>query len=106
MSCDLFNNRCRIIQDLFVRESEDDNSFSGKKCVPNLIVVPLFVLLMDRPVALDCDGCFLAKKVSHVIAKLMLSPELEAKELTISEDFPQDRLRRCFFLAKCPGELQ
>jgi len=39
---------------------------------------------MNGPVTLDDESCLSTKKVSDVIAELMLSPEFETQKLTIS----------------------
>jgi hypothetical protein len=53
-----------------------------------LIVVPSFVLTMNRTIALDHEVGFAAVKVSNVIADLVLPPEFVAKESAIAQQLP------------------
>lgn len=55
---------------------------------------------MNRAIALDYQTCFAAVEVCDVFSELMLPPEFQAQQLTISQELPEFSFRKGFFCSQ------
>ena len=61
---------------------------------------------MNRAVAFDYQICFAAVEVGDVVSELMLPPEFQAQQLTISQELPEYSFRKGLFGSQPAGKTR
>src|SRR5207247_270848 len=97
---DLRQNFLGIIENLLICETQYAQTLTNQVCVAILIVMPLLVWTVHRPITLDYKTSFVTIEIRYVIAKLMLASEFESKDLTISKQLPHYTFSRCLLLSQ------
>lgn len=79
MPCNFFQHTRWIVENPIVRESQDSDTLPHHVCVAFLVMMPPLIRFMRGTIALNYEARLPTIKVSHVIAELMLSSELETQ---------------------------
>jgi hypothetical protein len=66
---------------------------SNKIGIASLVMLPLFIPVMHAAVT-NCNPRFSTEEIDYVVTELVLTPEFEAKELTVSEELAEEGFRR------------
>ena len=82
-------NPCSFIQDFFIRKPQNSQVKRRKVGISILIVVPSVDSCMNPTIALDYKLGFVTIEVGNIVSELMLSAELESKQATVAQAFPQ-----------------
>ena len=69
-------------------------------------MLPLLVSIVNSTITFDYQLRFTAIKVSNVSSNLVLTSELESKQLAIAKQLPQKRLGSCLVFSKLAPELE
>ena len=77
-----------VIYDLLVCESQYSQALSDHVHVTVLVVMALLVRIMNRAIAFDYETSFVTIEVRDVISELVLPPELETAQTSISKQLP------------------